>query len=247
MLTNLQIGRIAALATDVLASPLFARRQATPDQLHQYGLVFWPVQVALVAGLPALVATLCDAIAEVALSGDNVRQEICLQQALRSILPAANDELGSGHDPLGCMRHDFFAAQLQERSGLDPAHLRENWVRGGANAQLAGEMRRAFASLESGLHMIYVVDTLAPHFLAHQETLFGSCAEPGATIHPRRHQEHALHVSPNAAEFTGLVSLEMQRLETFFRLWRATADQLHHRMNLAVASDAPSQHDALRA
>ncbi len=129
-------------------SPLFSTTQASPEQLKKYALVFWPIQVNFIVGLPALTGTICEQIGKLALAGTNSAEEKRLKAILRHMFPPTIDELGHGPGQPRCVHHDLFAAQVQACTGLEQQTLRKDWIRGSANQRLANAMRESVRSVQ---------------------------------------------------------------------------------------------------
>jgi hypothetical protein len=212
------------------ASPLFASTRATPEQLKMYALVFWPVQVSFIVGLPKLTATICTQIGRLALSGSDPQEERRLKAILRAMFPPTIDELGHGRDKYGCVHHDLFAAQVSACTGLSQQALRQTWIRGGANEDLARAMTSSVESVHEGLHMMYVVESLAPRFFVHQEALFLSCSDPRKVIHSTMHKTTEIEHADEAATFMRHVELDHDLIRRHFVLWRNVADQMYAAM-----------------
>ena len=135
------------------ASPLFSKHVATPDQLKTYALVFWPIQVSFIVGLPKLTGVICEQIGNLALKDPDMAEERRLKAIVRYMFPPTIDELGHGRDKYGCMHHDLFAAQVQACTGLSQQALREQWVRGLANQRLAHAMTTSVQTVHDGLRI----------------------------------------------------------------------------------------------
>ncbi|TDY37710.1 hypothetical protein BX592_13620 [Paraburkholderia rhizosphaerae] len=215
-------------------SPLFSTIQANPEQLKQYALVFWPIQVNFIVGLPALTSTVCERIGKLALEGSNTAEEKRLKAILRHMFPPTVDELGHGCDQPQCMHHDLFAAQVQACTGLAQKTLREDWIRGTANQRLANTIRESVRSVSDGLHMMYVVESLAPRFFVHQEALFLSCSDPRKVIHSTMHKTTELEHADDAEKFMKYVDMDENLIDTHFMLWRDVADQMHSAMRASA-------------
>ena len=219
------------------ASPLFSRQEATPAQLRAYALVFWPIQVSFIVSLPKLAGVICGEIGRLALDGSHRAEERRLKAILRFMLPPTIDELGHGRDRYRCMHHDLFAAQVYACTGLSQSALRVGWIRGDANQRLAKAMADSVESIQEGLHMMYVVESLAPRFFVHQEALFLSCSNPRNVIHSTMHKTTELEHADEAAEFMRHMRLDRDLVRRQFRMWTDVADQMHAAMGVA---DAPS-------
>lgn len=220
------------------ASPLFAENEATNDQLRIYGRVFWPIQVSFIVGLPELTGTICKEIGRLALGGDNHAEESRLKGALRYMFPPTIDELGHGRDKYNCVHHDLFAAQIKACTGLSQEDLRKTWIRGVANQALAEEISESMKDVVRGLHMMYVVETLAPRFFVHQERVFLSSNEGNKVMHSTMHKDTEIEHADEADKFMSYIKRDQGLLDYYFGLWRALADEMHQAMY--VQSDAVS-------
>jgi hypothetical protein len=216
-------------------SPLFAMREATPEQLQTYALVFWPIQVSFIIGLPALTGVICQQIGRLALDGSDMAEERRLKTILRFMFPPTIDELGHGRDKYHCLHHDLFAAQVYACTGLPQETLRRSWIRGVANQRLAQEMSTSVKSVHEGLHMMYVVEALAPRFFIHQELLFLSCSDPRKVIHSTMHKATEIEHAGEAEKFMRHVQLDPELIRKHFMLWRDVADQMYTAMYSAAA------------
>jgi hypothetical protein len=211
-------------------SPLFSTTQATPEQLETYALVFWPIQVSFIVSLPALTGRICHEIGRLALDGSSSAEEKRLKAILRCMFPPTIDELGHGRDRYGCMHHDLFAAQVHACTGIAQDGLRRQWVRGTANQALARAMAKSVESIHEGLHMMYVVESLAPRFFTHQEALFLSCSDPRKVIHSTMHKTTEIEHADEAEQFMRHVPIDDDLIWMHFKLWRDVADQMYAAM-----------------
>ncbi len=198
--------------------------------MKKYALVFWPIQVNFIVGLPALTGTICEQIGKLALAGTNSAEEKRLKAILRHMFPPTIDELGHGPGQPRCVHHDLFAAQVQACTGLEQQTLRKDWIRGSANQRLANAMRKSVRSVSDGLHMMYVVESLAPRFFIHQEALFLSCSEPRKVFHSTMHKTAELEHADDAQKFMAHVDVDQDLIDMHFALWRDVADQMHAEM-----------------
>lgn len=222
-------------------SPLFSMTQASPEQLKRYALMFWPIQVNFIVGLPALTGTICEQIGRLSLTGSSPAEEKRLKAILRHMFPPTIDELGHGLNQPKCMHHDLFAAQVQACTGLAQNTLRKNWIRGTANQRLANTMRESVRSVSDGLHMMYVVESLAPRFFIHQEALFLSCSDPRKVIHSTMHKTAELEHSNDAQKFIKFVDLDEALIDMHFALWRDVADHMYSAMYGTPYFERPAQ------
>jgi hypothetical protein len=212
------------------ASPLFSTTTANPEQLKKYALVFWPIQVSFIVGLPSLTSVICERVGQLALDGSDFAEERRLKTVLKYSFPPTVDELGHGRDRYGCMHHDLFAAQVYACTGLGQDTLRKQWLRGEANQRLARMMARAVRDVREGLHMMYVVESLAPRFFEHQEALFLSCSPARKVIHSTMHKTTELEHADEASMFMKLIDMDEALIASHFRAWRDVADQMYREM-----------------
>lgn len=229
------------------ASPLFATTEATPEQLKAYALVFWPIQVSFIVGLPKLTGSICQNIGGLALDGSNGPEEKRLKAILRYMFPPTIDELGHGRDKYGCMHHDLFAAQVHACTGLPQERLRKEWIRGSANQKLAHAMSTSVDSIHEGLHMMYVVESLAPRFFTHQEALFLSCSDPRKVIHSTMHKTTEIEHADEADKFMKHIDVDQSLIHQHFMLWRDVADEMHAAMYGTAAAMRPRTQPAHEA
>lgn len=211
-------------------SPLFSETKANKEQLAIYGRMFWPIQVSFIVGLPKLTGTICQEIGQLALSGGNRTEEQRLKGALRFMFPPTIDELGHGRDKYQCVHHDLFAAQINACTGLGQDELRATWIRGRANRMLASAITESVCDVTKGLHMMYVVEMLAPRFFIHQEQIFLSSSDSAKVVHSTMHKNAEIEHAEEAGKFMGYLTRDESLIDFYIQLWRETADEMHQTM-----------------
>jgi len=214
----------------LFASDLFQLNKASRDELRTYARVLWPIQVSFIVGLPVLCGELSAAIGKLALQGDQIDEEIRLKRILRIMFHSTADELGQGRDRYGVTHHDLFASQVNVCTGLTPKLLRESWIRGTANRQLAEVISASMQSVKEGLHMMYVVENLVPRFFVHQERLFLSASEPQHVFHSTMHKETEILHAGEAHDFMKNVERDENLIREYLQLWRGLCDEIHQHM-----------------
>lgn len=161
------------------------------EKLEWYCRYWWVIQPEFTLGLNQLLSKTSEKILmSLTLGTYSEEREEFWKQIFKWQAPAIIDEMGFGRDPYGLMHHDLFIEQVVATTRLTKTSLIASQIRTEINSALADQIRQSFNSVETGLCMMYVVETMAPDLFRVQKQIFLAA---GAHIENLKHS--SLHES----------------------------------------------------
>ncbi len=215
-------------------------KKLTIEQLEWYCRYWWVIQPEFTLGLIALLGKLGEKVLDKVIAGD-LKSERLWKGILLKQAPAIIDEMGLGRDPHGMMHHDLFEAQVRATTRLSREELFSNPIKTSINTVLAKKIRESFKSVDSGLAMMHIVETISPELFKVQKKIFlAAGALPLHLHHSILHESlEKEHAKESAVLDNTLAYLDMEKeikIDKSFNkdtaaLWRYFLDEIYENLS----------------